>query len=110
MMFEFKQIEVEEFTVSTGERSGTVFGYFASIEIGQKATKGKGFYGGDGTHTGTKTANVFIVDGEEYIFLEDSRINIFCSEEDVREAELEARRQQALSKLNEEDKRILGLD
>lgn len=108
-MSKVKKIQVEEFSISTGERSGEVFGYFSSVDVGRTATANKGWYGANGSHSGTVNALVFEIEGEEYVFLEKDRIEIFHTVQDVESAETESRRQQALSKLSDEDKEVLGL-
>ncbi len=46
-----KQIDCFRIDVSTDERNHKLFGYFFDEELGLKLSKGKGWYGTDGTST-----------------------------------------------------------
>lgn len=78
--------------VGTDERSSALLGYFTSETDGLRAAKGKGWWGGDGSATRTTVTVI-----------------IFESLEEYETGLTEKLRQSALSKLTDDEKKLLGL-
>lgn len=90
-MKRFKK-ECFELSVTIDERNSRILGYFTDQYVAQKIGKGAGWYGSDGTVKAT-TLDIKIYESEEE-YLEDKKEN---------------KREKALAKLTNEEKRLLGL-
>lgn len=93
--------EVFLFRISTDERKSKIYGYFENKEVGRAVTRGKGWYGEHGW-CDEKPIKVFVDHNGKAYKLEEVSIS------DAKSLE-EAKREEALAKLTEEDKKVLGL-
>lgn len=87
-----------------GERSvGPVIGYHSSNHLADIAATGKGWWGGNG---GTSECKAIEVDGKFYALAQSTPIDL-DGKQSIADAAL---RSKTLATLNDEQRRVLGLD
>ncbi|ADB81587.1 hypothetical protein CC31p091 [Enterobacter phage CC31] len=106
-----KESDVYVARISPDDRRSEVYGYYDSYFKAEESVAGKSFYGSNGTvdHQPQKAITLTFEDGSKLSFLRTSAFEIRTETEAERVARLEKVKQNALSKLNPEEKRALGL-
>lgn len=106
-----KENDVYVARVSPDDRRSEVYGYYDSYFKAEESVAGKSWYGSNGTvdRQPVKALTLTFEDGSEISFLKKDAFEIRTETEAERIARLEKVKQSALSKLNPEEKRALGL-
>lgn len=99
-----------EIRVPSDERSSSVFGYFSNSVDGLAASRGKGWYGADGSVNKQVEVVSITMNNEVYSFKMEDRITVNTSMEHYKENKLAKERQAALAKLSVHERKILGLE
>lgn len=102
-------ITVYKFTVSVSEFLSRPFGYFVSAELGKKLSKGKGWYGSDGSNSGAVNVIVFTdtATGEMEAFTSEGQITVVYDENQYQTAQELTKIKSAMSKLSENELKLL---
>ncbi|QPB08944.1 hypothetical protein CPT_Metamorpho_207 [Klebsiella phage Metamorpho] len=97
--------------ISPDDRRSQLFGYYGSYCVARESVKGKSWYGSDGTVNSIPTELITFTDenGESWTFPKKAAIIVQEETPEAKRKRLEKIKENALAKLNPDEREALGL-